>query len=253
MTKVLIALGLLTSIYTTPSIAFDKARPASTLIQAFKSQCPSVVTRNVQGSLANIEGLMYTIQALKSDSNCVGASELESVLLNYNRVYQEYQVYLQTRDNQVEAENRISNFTQLLDAGGHTPDIEYFIRNEIFMAQADLISVNSDLDRFDNFGNNRAMAAAQLLTGVEGFLGTWSDNPACFEKKNSMVGSLLSNGLLSAAAFTNPGTSLALAAGGVMIQSLSKFIHDFKYNDAIGDLDELEMPTAIRCISQCLY
>ena len=120
------------------------------------------------------------------------------------------------------------------------------------MAQADLISVNSDLDRFDSFGNNRAMAAAQLLTGVEGFLGTWSDNPACFEKKNSMVGSLLSNGLLSAAAFTNPGTSLALAAGGVMIQSLSKFIHDFKYNDAIGDLDELEMPTAIRCISQAI-
>jgi hypothetical protein len=250
MTKVLIALGLLASIFTTNSMAFDKAKPASTLIQAFKSQCPSVVTRHVQGSLANIEGLMYTIQALKADSNCSGASELESVLVNYNRVYQEYQVYLQTRDNQVEAENRISNFTQFLDAGGHTPDIEYFIRNEIFMAQADLISVNSDLDRFDNFGNNRAMAAAQLLTGVEGFLGTWRDNPACFEKKSSMVGSLLSNGLLSAAAFTNPGTSLALAAGGVMIQSLNKFIHDFKYNDAIGDLDEVEMPTAIRCISQ---
>lgn len=250
MTKVLIALGLLTSVFTLNLQATEKAKPASTLIQAFKSQCPSVVTRHVQGSIANIEGLMYTIQALKADSNCSGASELESVLMNYNRVYQEYQVYLQTRDNQVEAENRIARFTQLLDAGGNSPDIEYFIRNEIFMAQADLVSINSDLDRFDNFGNNRALAASQLLTGVEGFLGTWQSNPACFEKKTSMVGSLLSNGLLSAAAFTNPGTSLALAAGGVMVQTLNKFIHDFKYNDAIGDLDEVEMPTAIRCISQ---
>ncbi|TNF30291.1 MAG: hypothetical protein EP319_05455 [Deltaproteobacteria bacterium] len=250
MSKVLIGLGLLASIFTLNLQAMEKAKPASTLIQAFKSQCPSVVTRHVQGSIANIEGLMYTIQALKADSNCSGASELESVLVNYNRIYGEYQVYLQTRDSQVEAENRISRFTQILDQGGNTPEIEYFIRNEIFMAQADLISINTDLDRFDNFGNNRAMAAAQLLTGLEGFLGTWQDNPACFEKKSSLVGSLLSNGLLSAAAFTNPGTSLALAAGGVMIQSLNKFIHDFKYNDAIGDLDEIEMPTAIRCISQ---
>ncbi|MCO4793355.1 MAG: hypothetical protein KC493_06580 [Bacteriovoracaceae bacterium] len=252
MLKSLISFGLLAIFFIPLSNANEKVKPASTLLQAFRTQCPSVVTRHVQGSLANIEGLMYTIQALKEDSNCSGANELESVLMNYNRIYQEYQVYRYTRDDQVDAENRISRFTQLLDEGGHTPDIEYFLQNEIYLAQTDLISVDTRLSRFDNFGNNRALAASQLLTGVEGFLGTWQDNPACFEKKSSMVGSMLSNGLLAAAAFTNPGTSLALAAGGVMVHTLNRFIHEFKYNDAIGDLDGAEMSTAVRCVSQAL-
>lgn len=62
----------------------------------------------------------------------------------------------------------------------------------------------------------------------------------------------MSNALLVTAAFASGGTSLALAGGAVIVKSVGKYVGDFKYNKTLDKLQDIEMPTALRCVSQAL-
>lgn len=229
-----------------------ESQVASTLLNAFKGQCPSIVTRHVQGSLYHIESLMNVVAQLKEDSQCFGHSNMVEVLSNYQRIYGEYEVYQSSRNGKDELEHTVAHYTHLLTDPGLSSEDQAMIQANIVLAQSELVTIQSELSRFQTFSSNHALGAAQVLTSVEGILNTMAQSPACFEKKGSLLGGLLSQSLLSTAAFAAPGTALALAASGVVVGSITSFLESFKYNQSLSYLDDENLPTALRCVSQAL-
>ena len=234
------------------SIQASTINVSKTLLDTFRGQCPNIVTRHVQGSLENVQGLMNVVEQLKEDSQCFGASNLVDVLNRYGRIYDEYEVYQNTKDGRKIAEEKIAYYTSLLSDPSLSETDRTLIRSDIYLAQSDLIGINTRISRFDNFSNRSALGASQVLTSVEGLLSTISSRKGCYENKSSLVGGLLSNSLLATAAFTNPVTALGVAASSVVTGTLSVFLNNFRYNKSLDYLDEIALPTAMRCVSQAL-
>jgi hypothetical protein len=225
---------------------------ASMIIETFKSQCPSVVTRHVQDSISNVQNLISTVRRLKENSQCFGVSGVEQTLLNYDRIYQEYLVYAKEEESRRSLESQVARLSTLLSSGNLSTSIESYLETEIYNSQVELINVESDLERFSSFSNNKSLAASQMLSGVEGLIATAVTNPSCFDNNGNVVSGLASNSLLAAAAFTEPGTSLILSTLGVIIKSIRKFIHDSKFNKTLEAFDNINGATAVRCVSQAL-
>ncbi len=249
--KNLLFLVFLTLLASRPLLA-SSLNVSGTLIDAFKAQCPSVVTRHVQGSLGHLTSLMNVVMKIKEDSQCFGSSNMVEVLANYQRIYGEYEVYRNTRDSKNEIEKNIAYYTNLLSDPSLPAQDVTMIESSIFLAQSELITTDSRLSRFDSFSNNQALGASQVLGSVEGILNQMASSPACFENKSSLVGGLLSQSLLGTAAFTTPGTALALSAAGAIVGALTNFLGNFKYNQSLNYLDEVALPTALRCVAQTL-
>lgn len=236
-----------------PSLAIKaQETPAQVLLSAFSSQCPAVVTRQVQGSLANVQAMSAVIDQFKSENQCFGATATSSVVNRYSRLYEEFEVYQQGRDSKITLERKIALFTTLLnDPSLQSADLQY-LRNEILYAQSDLVGIQAEQRRFGDLSSRYARGGDMAVQSLTDFLGSWSSNNACFVNKRSLAASLLSNTFLATSAFAAPATSLALAAGGLAIQSVSRFISDFKFNNLISDLDDAQMPLALSCVSQAV-
>ena len=232
--------------------AFSQINIGTTIIETYKGQCPSVVTRSVQDSLSNIRSMMATLQQLKSQNNCFGTAELEETILRFNQVYQDYQVYNQSGENRHLLNRKIAELTRLSSEENISPEIQMYIENEIYLSQSELISTENTIDRFNTWQSREYKSANSLVTSMESFLSGWGTNPGCFQKKSSLISNLVSNGLLTTASFAMPGTGLALASGGVLIHSINNFLNEYKFNSATRDFDEITMPTAIRCLSQAI-
>lgn len=252
MHKLYLHLVILVLFLISSAFAQDNIDEASMIIETFKSQCPSVVTRHVQDSISNVQNLISTVRRLKENSQCFGVSGVEQTLMTYDRIYQEYLVYAEEGEARRSLESQVAKLSTLLSAGNLSTTIEAYLQNEIYNSQVELISVESDLERFSRFSNNKSLAASQMLSGVEGLISTAVSNPACFDGKGNVVSGLASNSLLAAAAFTEPGTSLILSTLGVIIKSIRKFIHDSKFNNTIEAFDNINGAKAVRCVSQAL-
>ncbi len=226
--------------------------PAETLLSAYASQCPNVLTQSVRGSLLSVQNLASVVEEFKADNNCFGASSVGNLVASYDRLYQEYEVYQTDSSSRTVLEHRMAQYTNMLADPSLTIDERTFLANELLLAQADLINMEAEIKRFGLFSSRYATGASTMLSGVEGFLGSWASNPACFDGKGYLLASLLSNSLMSAAAFSAPGTRLALSSAAVVVQTLSKYIHDFKLNKDIAKLDDIKLPLAISCVSEAL-
>ncbi len=239
-------------VFSFNTFAQETVDEASMIIETFKSQCPSVVTRHVQDSISNVQNLISTVRRLKENSQCFGVTGVEQTLMSYDRIYQEYLVYEQEEASRRSLESQVARLSTLLSSGGLSLPIETYLENEIYNSQVELISVESDLERFSSFSNNKSLVASQMLSGVEGLIATAVTNPSCFDGSGNVVSGLASNSLLAAAAFTEPGTSLILSTLGVIIKSIRKFIHDSKFDNAVEAFDNINGATAVRCVSQAL-
>lgn len=245
-------LSLLGAALLFPFGVMAQQTPAETLLSAYASQCPNVLTQSVRGSLLSVQNLASVIEEFKADTNCFGASSMSNVVSSYDRLYQEYEVYQNDSTSRTALEHRMAQYTQMLADPGLSDDERTFLANELLLAQADLINMEAEVKRFGLFSSRYATGASTMLSSVEGFLGSWATNPACFNGKNYLLASLLSNSLMSAAAFSAPGTRLALSSAAVVVQTLSKYIHDFKLNKDISKLDDIKLPLAISCVSEAL-
>jgi len=225
---------------------------SQTLLGTFRSQCPSVVTRHLQGPLGQLQSMIEMVKSLKEGGQCFGSSNMEELLTNYSRISQHYAGYAQTKNSRKDASLAVDRYMRLLLQGDIDDDYREFMQNEIFLTQANLISLEGPFARFSYFSNDKALGAAQILTSAEGMLGNLAANPSCYSKKQSLLGPFLSNILLATSAFTNPGTSLALSTSGILTGVLGRFMHNFNYNKEIGELDQINMPTALRCVSEAL-
>ena len=113
--------------------AFSQINIGTTIIETYKGQCPSVVTRSVQDSLSNIRSMMGTLQQLKNQNNCFGTAELEETILRFNQVYQDYQVYNQAGENRHLLNRKIAELTRLSSEENTSPEIQMYIENEIYL------------------------------------------------------------------------------------------------------------------------
>ena len=164
--------------------AFSQINIGTTLIETYKGQCPSVVTRSVQDSLSNIRSMMGTLQQLKNQNNCFGTAELEETILRFNQVYQDYQVYNQAGENRHLLNRKIAELTRLSSEENTSPEIQMYIENEIYLSQSELISTENTIDRFNTWQSREYKSANSLVTSMESFLSGWSTNPGCFQKNH---------------------------------------------------------------------
>lgn len=226
--------------------------PAGILLEAYASQCPNVLTQSVRGSLINVQNLASVVSEFKADNKCFGASSVGNVVGAYDRLYQEYEVYQSNSSNRVSLEHKMALYTQMLADPALSTDERDFLGSQLLFAQAELINMDAEIKRFGTFSSRYASGASTMLFSVDSFLSSWSTNPMCFDGKGNLLASLLSNSLLSAAAFSTPGTRLSLSSAAVVVQSLAKYIHDFKHNKDLAKLDDIRMPLAISCVSEAL-
>ncbi len=245
-------LAITTALLMRSQSLWAQQTPAETLLSAYASQCPNVLTQSVRGSLLSVQNLASVIAEFKADTNCFGASSVSNVVTSYDRLYQEYEVYQSDSNSRAALEHRMAQYTNMLADPSLSTEERSFLANELLLAQADLINMEAEVKRFGLFSSRYATGASTMLGSVEGFLGSWASNPACFNGKNYLLASLLSNSLMSAAAFSAPGTRLALSSAAVVVQTLSKYIHDFKLNKDIAKLDDIKLPLAISCVSEAL-
>lgn len=228
------------------------ATPSELLLNAFSNQCPSVVNRQVQGSLVNVQALGSVVEQFRAESQCFGASSVSPFVGQYNRLYEDYEVYRSTRDDRLALERKMALFTTLLnDPGINAQQIEY-LQSEILYAQSDLVNLQSREQRFGELSSRTARGADQTVQAVNQFFGGWSNNNACFVNRRSLVASLLSNTLLSTAAFAAPATALGLATGGLVVESLNRFLNDFRFNKLVGAVDEAQLPLALSCVTEAM-
>lgn len=222
------------------------------LLNSFSFQCPQVVTRDVGASIQNLNALKVIVEELKDDADCGSSNQLNASLIRYTSLYEEFEAQNLDKQNRLELEKRISQYTQMLSESDVSAEVKDRLAEDLVVAQAELINVKARLKRFDIFSGKEARAANQLILAVDQYLANLDQNPKCVEKKGVKIANLVSNVLITTAAFTNPGTALALAASGVVVQAGTAYVKNRKFDDALDGINDSLAPTAIRCYSQAL-
>ena len=234
--------------------AEDGVRPSRLLLSSFANQCPQVVTRNVTATLLNLQSLYSTIEELKKDTNCGGAVAFSAAVSRYTSLYESFETQSSEAHDKVVLEKKIALYTGLLSDPSVQSSQRDYLQTEIVSSQASLVNINSNLSRFQSFSGKEARVADQLVRAADDFLTELQTDQgnACYEKNSAKISSIMSNALLVTAAFASGGTSLALAGGAVIVKSVGKYVGNLKYNKTLGNLQDIEMPTALRCVSQAL-
>lgn len=229
-------------------------RPSRLLLSSFANQCPQVVTRNVTATLLSLQSLYNTIEELKKDTNCGGVMAFSNAVTRYNTLYENFELESSESHDKIKLENKIALYTGLFDNPSIDASQKNYLQNEIISSQASLININSNLNRFGNFSGKEARVANQLVKAADDFFTELqtSQGNSCYQKNPAKIASIMSNALLVTSAFSSSGTSLALASSAVIVKSVGKFIGDFKYNKTLEKAQDIEMPTALRCVSQAL-
>lgn len=222
------------------------------LLGSFGFQCPQVVTRDVGATIQNLTSLKVVIEELKTDADCGNTNQLNAVFGRYQSLYEDFEAQNYDKQNRIELEKRIAQYTQMLSDASTSAELRTKISEDLVLAQADLINVRARLKRFEVFSGKEARAANQLIMATDQYVASLNQNPKCLEKKGAKVASLVSNVLITTAAFANPGTALALAASGVIVQTAGTYLKNKKFDDAVDASDLALFPIAMRCVSQAM-
>ncbi|MGZ3808725.1 MAG: hypothetical protein ACXVCE_11615 [Bacteriovorax sp.] len=232
----------------------SKVRPSKLILNTFSSQCSQVVTNDVSASLGTLSALYGIVDELKNDKDCAGATQLASALSRYGSLYDDFQTQSSESQNMLVLEKKIALYSTLVGNAGLTSDQLSFLNTEIVKSQSDLVSIKAGLSRFQSFSGREARGANQLVLALDSFLSNLSQDQssACYKKHGAEISALVSNALLATSAFAAPGASLALASGGVIVSSIGSYVENFKYNKTLDRDGDIEMPIALRCVSQVL-
>jgi hypothetical protein len=237
---------------TVHGTAYAQNNSGQILLTAFQGRCPGVVNRQHTGGLANIQALRSIVEQFRTNDRCFGGNALDSVIGQYNRAYEDYEVYRNRENDKLTLERKIALFTTLLNEPGISTTQIQFLQNEIIYAQADLIGLQTRQSRFSELSGRTPRAADQSLQAINQFLATLANNSSCFSDQRSLAASLLSNSFMATSAFVAPATGLALALGAMTIESLNRFLTDLKFNNLLGSIDEIQMPLALSCAHEAM-
>lgn len=234
------------------SHATTEVRASKLILDSYRFQCPKVYTPEVGVSVENLQTMGSILEELKADTACGGSNQLSSILAKYSAVYSDFQSRQTDSLSKTSLEQKISHYTLLLADPSIDPNLKIQLQQELVTAQSSLISINANLQHFSTFSGQEAKVANQLLLSVNHYMTNLEQNPQCMQKKGLKVASLVSGALVTTAAFATGGTALALAAGSVIVQSTAVYLKDKKSNVALDDIESLETPLALRCMSQVL-
>lgn len=234
--------------------ADEGIRPSQLLLNAFSNQCPQVVTRNVSATLVSLQSLHNIIEELKKDTNCGGSVAFSAAISRYTSLLENFETESSAKKDKRTLEKKIALYTGLLADPNLPLEQSSFLRTEILGSQASLVSINSNLARFETLSGKESQIADQLVRSADDFLTELQtvQGNACYQKNAAKISSIMSNTLLVTAAFASAGTSLAMAGGAVITKSIGKYINDYKFNNSLNIIQDIEMPTALRCVSQAL-
>jgi hypothetical protein len=234
--------------------AAQSIRPSRLLINSFGVQCPQVIPRTVGSALVNLNSLYGVVQDLKSTNECNGSGDMSSVLANYSNLVEKFSSKENEAQQQLVLEKQIALYTQMLSNNALTPAQITYVENQIIQSQTSLVNIKAGLIRFQDFSGRESQGANQLVSSLDGFLSYTLANQsnACYQNKTAQVTNLISNVLMTTAAFATPGASLALATSGVVTSTIGKFIGDAKFNKTMSNINDVEMPLALRCVSEVL-
>ncbi len=229
-------------------------RPSKLLLNTFTSQCSQVVTNDVAVSLGTLQSLYLIVDELKADKTCAGATQLADAVSRFGSLYGDYRTQNEGVLDKLELERRISLYSIFVTNPLLTPSQVSFIQSQIFSSQTELLNTTAEQIRFSSFSGRVARGANQVVLGLNSFLSTLAQdqNNTCYKNHGAQISSLISNALLVTSAFAAPGASLALATGGVVVSSINNYLENFKYNRTLIDAQDIEMPIALRCVSQVL-
>lgn len=226
--------------------------PAQILLNAYSSQCPQTVTSAVRGSLINVQKLISVVEDIKKNSSCYSGSDFSGVFGPFHETYSNYEIYRNIRGDKLKLEQQVRKQVIAMNMPGLSETEREYLEEAIFNSQSEIIGLESEIARFNYLSKDFGLGTSQFLTSVNGFLQSWAESPQCFDKQTSNISSLISNGLMAASSFTDPGTAIALATGGVLVNSIGQFIANFKHNKLLENLSDIQMPTAVRCVSEAL-
>ncbi|MDO9184265.1 MAG: hypothetical protein Q7U04_17760 [Bacteriovorax sp.] len=234
--------------------AADSIRPSKLILSTFSSQCSQVVTNEVGGSLGTLQILYGIVEELKNDKDCSGVTQLSNAITRYGHLYDDFQTQSNSSQDKLILEKKISLYSTLVGNPNLSADQLSYLNTEIIQSQANLVSIKSGLTRFQSYSGREARGADEVVHSLDNFLQNLSQdqNSACYKKHGAQISSLVSNALLITASFAAPGASLALAAGSVVVSSIGSYVENFKYNKTLTQASDIEMPIALRCISQAL-
>jgi len=229
-------------------------RPARLLINTFGVQCPQVIPQSVGKSLLNLDSLYSVIQDLKNSNECTSIGQMSSILANYSGLFQDFSIKQGEEQTQLKLEKIIAMYTQMLNDPILTPAQLIYVQDQIVKNQTSLVNIKAGLTRFQDFSGRESRGANQLIVSLDSFLSNAfaSQNSACYQKNPAQFTNLISNILSSTASFAAPGAALALSAAGVITSTIGKYVVDFKSRKTMANLNDLEMPLALRCVSEVL-
>ena len=179
---------------------------------------------------------------------------MSNVLASYSGLFQDYSTKQGEDQTQLKLENEVALYTQLLSNSVLTPAQLTYVQDQIVRNQTNLVNVKAGLTRFQDFSGRESRGANQLVNSLDGFLANTfvNQNNACYQKNPAQFTNLISSVLMTTASFAAPGASLALATAGVVTSTIGKYVVDFKYKKAMTNINDAEMPLAIRCVSEVL-
>ncbi len=241
-------------IFPTYADSASSIRPSKLILSTFASQCSQVVTNDVGVSLGTLQALYGIIEELKNDKECSGANQLSNALNRYGTLYEDFQTQNSASQEKLYLEKKVSLYAELINNPNLAADQLNYLNTQIVQSQSDLVNVKAGLTRFQSFSGKEAKGANQVVLALDSFLSNLSQdqNNACYKKHGPQINSLISNALMLTAAFASPGASLAIATGGVIVSSIGSYIENFKYNYTLNKAADIEMPLAMRCVSQVL-
>jgi hypothetical protein len=229
-------------------------RPARLLINTFGVQCPQVIPKTVVPAILNLDSLYNIVQDLKNSNECNSVGQMSSILANYSGIFQDYSVKNGEEQSQLKLEKIIAMYTQMLNDSILTPAQTIYVQDQIVKNQTSRVNIKAGLTRFQDFSGRESKGANQLIVSLDTFLSNSfaSQNSACYQKNPAQLTNLISTILTSTASFAAPGAALALSAAGVVTSTIGKYVVDFKSRKTMTNLNDSEMPIALRCVSEVL-
>lgn len=232
--------------------SFAAIEPASLILEAFSPLCPDVVTRNVQGTLYNIQALTGVVNEISSKEQCTGTGQVNTILTDYNRTIGGYENYQNSANDIYQFERNDALLTNYLNSYDWEGVELGYIQEQLITNHFKLVEAKTFHENINSNYSNYAYGAGALVGSVDHLFLSFGAGNSCFDKWPSLMASMVSRTMMATSMFASPGTALGLATGGMMIDSLNRFMQKFKYDKILGNFDSIRLPLAMRCVSSAL-
>ncbi len=225
------------------------AQVASTLLDTFQFKCPNTFNSSMSNVYQLNQRLQLAYKTIKEDPACKDLYGEINHLAQISNDLANYEIYRQTKNEKIKAEKNISLYNQLL-VDPSFADQSPYLAEQIITAKKDLVSYNNDVSFYENYKNSNGEKAYYVVNSIQNFLQSAANSPQCYNSSSAKLTSFVGNALQIGSAFLAPGSAVALAAGGSLINGFSSFINQHKISSKLKEIDDVNLSVALRCVTE---